>query len=119
MTDKYTLPGGTTRSEKAPDYTLIPVAGLDCIVKRFELGKEAHGDWQWLKSLDSRENAREFCREALNHLQSHHHKLLLEGTREDDHLGAIGWAVCALAYARAQYGEEIFPVQPKPPRKLT
>jgi hypothetical protein len=112
MVEKYVLPGGTTRSEQAPNYLLVPRAGLDCIVKRFELGEEAHGSWQWMKSLDTMEHARQFCGEAINHMNKHLQDMMAEGTEEDDHLGAIGWAVCALAYARSRYGEQVLPVQP-------
>ena len=119
MDSKYKLPGGATRSERAPDYSLIPVAGMECIVRRFELGRDTHGSWQWMKSLDTLENAQNFSLEAINHLYVHLASMLTDGTEKDDHLGAVGWAVCVLAYARAVYGDEGLPVQPKPPTRLT
>ena len=115
---KHTLPGGATRSERAPDHTLVPTEGLRCIVQRFELGREAHGSWQWLRSLDTRENAEAFCHEAVNHIHEHLAQMLVDGTKKDDHLGAIGWGVCVLAYARKQFGDEVLPVQPKPPTRV-
>ena len=44
--------------------------------------------------------------------------MLVDGTKKDDHLGAIGWGVGVLAYARKQFGDEVLPVQPKPPTRV-
>jgi hypothetical protein len=112
----HKLPGGATRSERAPDYMLIPAQGLRCIVDRFELGSGVHGAWQWQKSMDTKEHAKEFCLEAINHAYTHLAKMQQEGTVNDDHLGAVGWAVCVIAYARSLYGEEVVPKQPNPGR---
>lgn len=91
---KHLLPGGAKRSERAPAYHLIPPAGLRRIAQRFALGAEVHGEGNWLKSLDTREHALSFSKEAYNHLQEHLQKML-EGV-PDDHLAAVGWAVLTL-----------------------
>tara|TARA_R100001086_G_scaffold93037_1_gene46167 strand:- start:1318 stop:1710 length:393 start_codon:yes stop_codon:yes gene_type:complete len=110
--NKYVMPGGATRSEKAPRMDLIPPVALEVLAQRFAEGEAIHGPWQWLESLDTFEHATEFCREALNHVYAHLGRMQREGTKLDDHIGAIGWAVCALAYARDLYGDVVLPTQP-------
>lgn len=98
---KYELPGGATRSEQALPYHLIPTTGLRRIAERFALGAAKHGERNWELSLESKEDAHALAVEAYNHLQEHL-LLMLDGT-EDDHLGAIGWAVCILSAVEKQY----------------
>ena len=104
MTKKqHRLASGVTRSKKAPPYHLVPPAGPRRTALRFGLGAEIHGDWNWLNGMKTEKDARAFCEEAFNHMQEHMHKMVAGHEPEDDHLGAIGWAQAALAYA-----EELF-----------
>ena len=106
LTTKYAIEGGSTRSEKALAYHLIPGAGLRRIASRFGLGAEIHGEGNWQKSIhESEPSARAFCQEAYNHMIEHAFKVANRHGDEDDHLGAIGWAVCAISYAEAVHGK--------------
>jgi hypothetical protein len=100
---KYVLPSGTTRSTKAPSFHLIPRVGLVRIADRFQLGLEKHGEGNWERSLLRREDAKAFAVEAYNHLIDHALKMA-DGDNDGDHVGAIGWAVCALAKVEATFG---------------
>lgn len=97
----YTLPGGAKRSEKAAPYHLIPPKAIERIARRFGLGAERYGEWNWLRSLDTREHAVAFCIEAYNHMMAHAHGM---GKQDDDDLGAVGWALCVIAEAEGRYG---------------
>lgn len=99
----YELPGGATRSEKAPAYDMIPPEGLRRIARRFALGAEKHGAHNWKRSLETEADAAAFCREAYNHMLEHALKLASGECPEDDHLGAIGWAVVALAHVERKF----------------
>ena len=100
--DRLELAGGSTRSQKAPPYHLVPAAGPRRIAFRFGLGADVHGEGNWMKSIhDSEYSAYKFCREAYNHMIEHANRMASRTPNEvnfDDDLGAIGWAVCVLAY---------------------
>lgn len=108
---KHQLRGGTTRSEKAPPYHLVPAVGPRRIAHRFGLGADTHGENNWKKSIhDSEESAAAFCKEAYNHMIEHAMKMNrpfmdTEAGNLDDDLGAIGWAVCVLCYAEEVWGK--------------
>jgi hypothetical protein len=99
------LPGGARRSHRAPSYHLLPKAGAVRIALRFELGALHYGDFNWLSSLDTEENAREFARDAYNHMIGHALAMADGSEPDDDHLGAIGWAVYALAEVERKFGK--------------
>jgi len=99
----YKLPGGAQRTERAPRYDLIPPAGLRRVAARFALGAEKHGEGNWLKSLNTREDARAFCYEAYNHLQEHLQKMLEHRHPNDDDLAAAGWAVLTLIHVEEKF----------------
>ena len=102
---KYKLEGGSTRSEKAPPYHLVPPVGPRRIAWRFGLGAEKHGEGNWKKSIhESEQAAAAFCKEAYNHM-TEHAAMSASGDIIDDHLGAIGWGVCVLAYAEQFWGK--------------
>lgn len=115
---KHKLEGGTTRSEKAPAFHLVPSAGPKRIARRFDLGAEVHGEGNWMKSIvASEKTAHAFCREAYNHMLAHAMNMLgfprkhemgvdQANIKEDDDLGAIGWAVCVIAYAEEYWGKK-------------
>lgn len=99
----YKLSGGATRSEKAPRYDLVPREGIRRIANRFELGAEKHGAGNWMLSLQNETDARQFCIEAYNHLLEHAQKMAGGENPEDDHLGAIGWAVTVLSFCEKTF----------------
>lgn len=99
---KHVVAGGSTRSEQAPAYHLIPTVGIRRIAYRFGMGAERHGEGNWKKSIHAGESeARAFCQEAYNHMIEHAMKMANRhrDSDSDDDLGAIGWAVCAISYA--------------------
>lgn len=97
---KHQIEGGSTRSERAPAYHLVPPYGGRRVAARFALGAEKHGEGNWMKSIhESQQTAYAFCQEAYNHMMEHARKMAAGEDRGDDHLGAIGWAVEVLAYA--------------------
>lgn len=99
----YTTPGGATRSEKASAFHLIPRAGLRRTAKRYALGAEIHGEFNWMLSLDTEANALVWAREAFNHGMEHMLKMANGIEPDDDHLGAIGWAQTQLAYIEEKF----------------
>lgn len=101
----HTLPGGGTRSEKAPPYHLTPTAGYRRTALRFGLGAEKHGANNWLKSLTTEEDAAAWCAECFNHMLEHIRKMHAGIDPEDDHLGAIGWAQTVLCFVEEVYGK--------------
>jgi hypothetical protein len=105
MSEKHKLPGGATRSEEAPAYHLIPVDGVRRIARRFGMGAKVHGAENWKRSLGTEANAAAFCREAYNHMIEHAFRMASGSCPDDDHLGAIGWAVAAIAFAEAKFGK--------------
>jgi hypothetical protein len=101
---KYVLPGGATRSEKAPAFHLVPPYGARRTAQRFALGAEKHGVDNWKKSCEvGPRDARIFAEEAYNHMLQHALKMRNAEDPSDDHLGAIGWAVEVLAFIEAVY----------------
>jgi hypothetical protein len=82
---------GSTRSDavKEIDYCQVPRAGMILIAKRFFFGAIEHGENNW-KSGQPR-------KEILNHMMDHLLKYM-EGDKSENHLGAIGWGVCAIAW---------------------
>jgi hypothetical protein len=103
--EKYENPGGATRSHRASAFHLIPRVGIQRIADRWGLGAVQHGEWNWYKSLDTEAHAAAFCKDAFNHMQEHAFKMSNGEEPEDDHLGAIGWAVCVLAQAEEKFGK--------------
>ena len=99
------LPGGATRSEEAPRYDLVPREGIRRIALRYALGAKKHGEGNWKLSVQNEENAREFCIAAYNHMLEHAQKMANGEDPEDDHLGAIGWAVTVLAHCEEKFGK--------------
>jgi hypothetical protein len=101
---KHTLEGGSTRSEKAPAYDLVPPYGGRRVARRFGMGAEKHGPGNWMKSINAGPiEAYKFCVEAYNHMMEHARRMANREEPDDDHLGAIGWAVEVLAYAEDRY----------------
>lgn len=99
------LPGGTTRSEAAPRYDLVPSTGPRRIAKRFNLGAEKHGENNWKLSIQKEADAFIFCREAYNHMVEHQAKMIAMEEPDEDHLGAIGWAVTVIMHVEWLYGK--------------
>jgi hypothetical protein len=100
----HQIPGGATRSEKAPDYDIVPMDGFKRTAQRFGYGAKTHGRDNWKLSLDTREHAQAFCREAYNHGMEHMLRMGSGYAPEDDHIGAIGFMVTVLAYAENKFG---------------
>jgi hypothetical protein len=98
-----TLKGGATRSHEAPPFHLVPAEGLIRVAERFALGAVQHGPSQWKQSTILEHEAAAFCREAYNHMIEHALRLS-DPDQTDDHLGAVGWAVFAIAYVEALHG---------------
>ena len=101
----HTVSGGGTRSEKAPPYNLLTFDGVRRTALRFGLGAEKHGADNWKRSCETEPHAFAWCVEAFNHMQEHARKMVLGLEPEDDHIGAIGWAVEILAYCEQKYGK--------------
>jgi hypothetical protein len=105
---KYVLPSGATRSERAYAFHLIPSSGIIRIAERFALGANTHGENNWKLACATEADAHDFAIEAHNHLVAH--VLRMSDRRHveylhDDDLGAIGWAVCVLAYIEERFGK--------------
>ena len=105
---KFYLPGGATRSERAPRYDLVPHELSRRVAARYAMGAMKHGEQNWKNSLTTEADARTFCLEALNHMQEHLFKLTHQLDLGDDHLGAIGWGVSAIVYAEALFDKSMW-----------
>jgi dATP/dGTP diphosphohydrolase len=114
--EKYALPGGTTRTTRPAAFHLVPGAGLRRIAERFRLGAEVHGLNNWMAALETEHTAREFAFDAYNHMVEHAFKMIDGDDPEDDHLGAIGWAVAVLATAEEKFGGSLFKYNRLPPQ---
>lgn len=110
---KHELPGGATRSEQKPGYHLIPMEGLVRTAKRFDLGAEKHGPFNWMRSTHKEGDAYAFCASAYNHMMDHALRMRQGVDNDDDHLGAIGWAVMALSYVEAKWEKKWITLDPK------
>lgn len=101
------LPGGGTRRSKAHSYHLMPPEGARNTADRFQAGAEIHGEFNWMKSCESEDNAFHFARSAYNHMMEHSIRMA-NGDHDKDpggNLGAIGWAVYVLSYIEAKFGK--------------
>lgn len=67
------------------------------------MGLEKYGQDNWKRSLETREGAYAFAAEAYNHMLEHATKMAAGLEPEDDHLGAIGWAVQYLAEVEERF----------------
>lgn len=97
------LDGGDP-SEKARPYDLVPSEGQRRVADRFQLGAEKHGPNGWKQCLKSRGDAAAFAHESYNHMHEHMLRMKDGVALDDDHLGAIGWAVMVLAHIEDVYG---------------
>ena len=102
---KYAVAHGATRSERAPAYHLVPGYGLRRVAERFKLGADKHGEGNWRLALVDETSAHAFASEAYNHMIEHARKMAQGLESDDDHLGAIGWAVEVLATIEHQFGK--------------
>ena len=94
MEKKAFKSGATSSGENLP-YADIPVSFIRRVAKRFQLGQQKHGRGNWLRSYEiARYKAIgydvEFLRDRYNHAVEHLLSLK-EGTKDDDHIGAVGW----------------------------
>ena len=89
---------GARRSSKALRYDLIPPAGLERLARRYTLGAERYGDWNWQKGLKDAEYVNQFKA----HLLAHWVAYLRDGCTKDDNLAAIAWGAFALMEAEVQ-----------------
>ena len=83
----------------------MPPEGTRIIAQRFGVGAEIHGEYNWMESCNTPEDAFKFARGCYNHMIEHAIRMG-SGDHDNDaggNLGAIGWAVYALAYIEAKY----------------
>lgn len=116
--EKHVVAGGGTRSEKAPSWHLAPLSGHRRTARRFGLGAESHGAWNWAKSVQVEEDAAAWADEAFNHMMEHIHKMASGIDPHDDHLGAIGWAHTILCYVEERFGKPWTVLTRKEPRAM-
>lgn len=95
---------GATRSEIAPAWHLVPPAGPRRVAIRYGLGAEVHGAWNWQNAAANEQSARAWCEQVYDHMIEHMAKMVSGVDPEDDHLGAIGWAVTQLCWFEDRFG---------------
>lgn len=87
--DKQTFKSGATSSGQVPGYDMLPELFLTRVAKRFDLGKEKHGKFNYRKGLQDKE----FIIDRLNHAFLHLKRAidLIENNTpfEDDNLAAV------------------------------
>lgn len=84
-----THPSGATSSHLAPVFTNC-VNFLFRFAQRCALGDRDHGRGNWIQAIYPRLDL-SFCRDRYNHAVEHLLKLSQEGTKKDDHIGAVAW----------------------------
>lgn len=106
---KYITPSGQTSSHRAPHYDSIPASFLRRMGLRFQLGDDTHGRGNRMNTYQPGpcdgspvrydiDALRDRYNHAIDHLIA-----LREGTREDDHIGAVAWFL-AYASEAEEYG---------------
>lgn len=103
--EKIDVAGGATRSAGAAPFHLVPRDGLLRIAQRYGLGAEKHGANNWMNGSNNEEDAFAWSCMCYDHMQEHMLKMQTGDFPDDDHLGAIGWAVTQLAYIENRYGK--------------
>lgn len=81
--------GTATRRGTRLFYSLIPFIALERIAQRYTVGAEIHGENNWKDNMP--------IHVIVDHMIEHLKKWSM-GDKSDDHLGAIGWAACALIW---------------------
>ena len=104
---------GATRTAGCPSFSLIPIEGLVAIARRFELGVPLHSPWSVPDAQRPPNWQQGMPVDVIIDHAIHHLMLLKDGIYEDDlsstaadtcpsdHIGAVGWAACALAWTAA------------------
>lgn len=103
MGENVDVVAGATRSEKAPGYNLVPGFAFRRVAVRFQVGAAIHGADNWKKACQTEKDAAAWCAEAYNHMMEHIHKMKTGSDPDDDHIGAIGWALEIFAYCENLY----------------
>jgi len=82
---------GSTRSAKVQGvpYWLVPWEGVRVIAQRFHEGRLKYGAQNWKKG----QLRSDILDHAIEHLIRY-----ANGDRSENHLGAVGWAVCTIAF---------------------
>jgi len=95
----HTNPSGMTSSHRAPHYDSIPSCFLRRMGLRFQLGDDTHGRGNRMKAYsdDGRYDI-DALRDRYNHAMDHL-IALREGTKMDDHIGAVAWFLAFAAEA--------------------
>lgn len=84
------FPSGAVRGkDNTPTYTLIPACALRRLAKIYETGNIRYPDNQWRKGIP----VSNIVDHALEHLMK-----WLEGSRTEDHLAKVAWAMFSLMY---------------------
>jgi hypothetical protein len=106
---KWVSVSGASSSERRPAYEQIYLGFLKRLGARFALGEEKHDRGNWLRAykVNAKDSAYrydiDFLRDRYNHAVEHLLSLST-GTKDDDHLGAVGWFLSMAAEAEEVYG---------------
>jgi hypothetical protein len=84
-------PSGATRSRDVENiaWHLMPYVALRRIARRYGEGAKTHGKRNWEGGVPASD--------TFDHIQEHLYKWA-SGDRNDDHLAAAGWGICALMF---------------------
>lgn len=82
---------GATSSYKSAPLHYLALTFLRRVARRFGLGEESHGRGNWLRAYANGQVDIQFLRDRYDHAHAHFVLLGEEGTKQDDHIGAVGW----------------------------
>ncbi len=80
---------GATSSELVPGYDMIPFNFLNRTAKRFDVGKEKHGKFNYRKGLEDKEFIIDRLNHAFQHLKFAIDQIEAGEVFKDDDLGAV------------------------------
>ena len=93
--DKFVSDCGATSSKLKLRFDLVPEVFNVRIARRYTIGAEKHGEYNYRKGLTDAK----YLQERIAHLRQHLSDFLLNGNTNDDNLAAIGWCVSFLMEA--------------------
>lgn len=112
---KTVLSGGGTRRGTRPAFSLVPPEGFRLTALRFGAGAAIHGEFNWMQSVQTEQDAYLWARSAYDHMFEHVIRMPLgdHDSEPGGNLGAIGWCVAVLAHIEAKFGKPWTELRPE------
>lgn len=109
-TDKFVTPSGATSSEGAPRFDQIPLDALTEVAKRYGLGANKHGEFNWVFGIGDEVFETDRYNHAIYHLQKYWAKRMDFVDADDDtaisDLAAAAWGCLTLLSCELRRGKK-------------